>query len=570
MHPVGARLAALAPGLRELSSYRWADFRGDGVAGLSVAAVTIPVGMAYAQLAGFSPEVGLYSAILPLLVYALLGSSPQMIVGPDAATSALVAATLLPLAAPGSEEYRALAISLTLLAGVFGMVAGRLRFGFLADFLSLPILAGLMNGVAINIVVSQLGKVTGLTLQGRDLIGQAESFVAQIRFVHLPTLAISVATLAAYFLLKRLWPRGPAVLLALLGVGLASRLLELHRFGVATVGALPEGFPEWTTPSLPHEALGTLIPGAVGIALIAFSKSMLAARTFASRNGYTVDANQEFFAGGAAIFASALSQGFPVAGSTSRTALSDAANGRTRMVSIVAAATILLVLLFFTEALAVVPSAALSAILIGVAVGLIDPIGIMGLRRYSRAEYGIALVTLLGVVLLGVMPGILVAVAVALIRFLKQMARPAELLFGMVPGHDEFFELAHYPDARPVPGLLIYRFESPLTFFNADYFKSRVIALTEQQQARWVVVDAISIAQVDLTGAMMMRELQQALSARGVQLVIAGRTVQLLGWLERRGIDPKATGILFHRSRKEALDAFRQRATETRDGAAAH
>lgn len=567
MNAVGARIAAMAPGLGELARYRWSDFRGDGMAGLSVAAVTIPVGMAYAQLAGFSPEVGLYSAILPLLVYALLGSSPQMIVGPDAATSALVAATLLPLATPGSEEYRAQAMSLTLLAGLFGMIAGRLRFGFLADFLSLPILAGLMNGVAINIVVSQLGKVTGLALQGRDLIGQLQSFAGQLSSIHLPTLAISAATLGIYFALKRLWPRGPAVLLALLGVALATRLLGLHRLGIATVGALPAGLPEWVGPSLPHETLGTLIPGAVGIALVSFSKSMLAARTFATRNGYAVDGNQEFFAGGAATFASALSQGFAVAGSTSRTALSDAANGRTRMVSIVAAATILLVLLFFTDALAGVPSAALSAILIGVAVGLIDPIGFMDVRRYSKGEYGIALVTLLGVVLLGVMPGILLAVAVALIRFLKQMARPAELLFGMVPGHDEFFELAHYPDARPVPGLLIYRFESPLTFFNAGYFKTRVIALAAQHQAQWVVIDAISIAQFDYTGAMMVRELQQALAARGVQLVIAGRTAQLLAWLGRRKIDPATTGIVFHRSRQEALQAYRARGAQTVDGA---
>ncbi|AOY00840.1 SulP family inorganic anion transporter [Jeongeupia sp. USM3] len=549
-------LSRVMPGLPELMNYPRRHWRADVQAGLSVAAVALPVGVAYAQLAGFSPIVGLYSTILPMIVYALMGSSRQLVVGPDAATCAMIAATLTPLAVPGSEQYMGLAVSLTLMAGLFCMLASRFRLGFLADFLSRPILAGLLNGVAINIVIGQLGKISGLTLAGKDVIGQLLSLLEQLGRVHWPTLALSLATIAAYFAVKYRVPRGPAALVAMAGATLASGLFTLSQYGIAVVGPLPSGLPRLVWPSLPHEALGTLVPAAAALALISFSSAMLTGRSFAAKNGYDIDANREFLALGAADVASALSQGFAISGADSRTAVNDAAGGQTRMVSIVGAGALLLVLLVLTKPLAVLPIAALGAILIASAIGLMDLRGLIALRRYSRAEFNIALATLLGVVIIGVMPGILMAVGLALLRFLAQIARPSDQLFGRIGGHDGFYELAHYPDAKPVPGLLIYRFESPLTFFNADYFRQRLQALVHEQQPRWVVIDAVSIGDVDLTGAMAVRELQKQLAERGIVLALAGRTAQMLEWLRQRGIAVESTGIRFYPSRHAALAAY--------------
>lgn len=547
------------PGLDELLHYRREWLRPDLQAGLSVAAVALPISIAYAQLAGFSPIIGLYSTVLPMIVYALLGSSRQLIIGPDAATCAMLGATLMPLAATGSDEYQGYAMSLTIITGLLCVVASRFRLGFLADFLSRPILVGLLNGVAVTILVSQSGKVLGVTLAGSDTIGQLQSLVPQLARIHWPTVGLSTGTFAAFFLVKLLWPRGPASLVALVGATFAAWVLHLTGNGVAVVGALPSGFPRWVAPSLPHELLGTLFPAAGALALITFSSGMLTSRSFASKNGYHVNGNQEFLALGFAHLASAACQGFAVSGSSSRTVVNDDAGGKSRLVSIVAALAILLVMALFTKVLAMLPVAALSAILMAAALSLIDFGGLRELRRFSRSEHVIALLTVIGVVLFGVMSGILLAVAMALLYFLSQVARPAEQLFGVIDGQYGFYELAHYPEAHAVPGMLIYRFESPLTFFNADYFRRRVQHLTKEQQPRWVVIDAISMAKTDMTGFLAINDLRRTLDQRGIQLVIAGRSAQLIKRMSRAGLPPERTGILYYPSRQAALLAYQQR-----------
>jgi high affinity sulfate transporter 1 len=554
------RIARWIPGLPELLRDPRPHFLADLQAGVSVAAIALPVGMAYAQLAGFNPIIGLYSTILPLLIYALLGSSRQLIVGPDAATCAMIAATLAPLAPTGSDEYHALAETLTLLTGVFCIVAGRFRLGLMADFLSRPILIGLLNGVAVTIIVGQLGKLTGLSLKGRDAISQVLSLVAQLGQSDLATVLVSIVTLIVFFGLRWRWPRSPAALISLVAVTawMWSGRAMPPGATVALIGPVEGGLPNWVMPSLPREFLGDLIPGAAALALVSFSSSMLTARSFATKNGYRIDANQEFVALGGADIAAAVCQGFAISGSSSRTVVNDALGGKTRLVSIIAAATLALTLLLLSNAIEHMPLAALAAIVIVAAAGLVDMRGLLGLRRYSRSESWIALGTFIGVIMVGVMPGILLAVGAALLRFLAQVMRPSEQLFGLIKGRQEFYELAHYPEAAPVPGMLIYRFESPLVFFNADYFGERVLALVDEYQPRWVVLDAISMAKMDLTGALAIDQLQKALAARDIQLVIAGRTAQLLDWLGRRSIDPESTGILFYPSRQVALLAYRE------------
>jgi len=554
-----ALLRRYMPGLEPLLHYRRDWLRADVQAGLSVAAVALPISIAYAQLAGFSPVIGLYSTVLPMIAYALFGSSRQLIVGPDAATCAMLGATLMPLAAPGSEQYQAYAMTLTLTTGVLCVVASRFRLGFLADFLSRPILVGLLNGVAITILVGQSGKVLGLSLQGRDTISQALSLVAQLHHTHWPTALLSVGTFALFYLIRAVWPRGPAALIALVGAVLATWVLRLGTKGVAVVGALPSGLPPWVPPAFPHELFGTLFPAAGALVLVTFSSGMLTARSFASKNGYQVNGNQEFFALGVAHLASAACQGFAVSGSSSRTAVNDAAGGKTGLVSIIGALAILLVMTLFGSVLAMLPIPALSAILMAAASSLIDLGGLRELRRFSRSEHLIALATVAGVVLFGVMSGILLAVAMALLHFLSQVARPAEQQFGQIDGQSGFYELAHYPKARAIPGLLIYRFESPLTFFNADYFRRRIERLAREQHPHWVVIDAISMTKNDITGFLAIDELRHALNKHGIQLVIAGRTAQLIKRMTRAGLPPERTGILYFPSRQATLAAYRQR-----------
>ncbi|WP_430387466.1 SulP family inorganic anion transporter [Dyella sp. 20L07] len=550
-------LKHLMPGISELLQYRREWLRADVTAGLSVAAVALPISIAYAQLAGFSPIVGLYSTVLPMIAYALFGSSRQLIVGPDAATCAMLGATLMPLAAPGSHDYQAYAMTLTIMTGVLCVVASRFRLGFLADFLSRPILIGLLNGVAVTILVSQSGKVLGITLNGTDTITQVHSLTSQLANVHIPTTILSAGTLVAFFAVKWSWPRGPASLVALAGAAIASWILGLANKGVAMVGVLPSGLPEWVAPSLPHELLGTLVPAAGALTLITFSSGMLTSRSFAAKNGYHVNGNQEFFALGVSHLASAACQGFAVSGSSSRTAVNDASGGKSRLVSIIAALAILLVALFLTNVLALLPHAALSAILLAAAVSLIDLGGMRELRRFSRGEHLIALTTVVGVVLFGVMSGILLAVTIALLYFLSQVARPAEQQFGVIDGQDGFYELAHYPEAHAIPGMLIYRFESPLTFFNADYFRRRIMRLSKALHPRWVVIDAISMTKDDITGYLAIDELRRTLAQRDIQLVMAGRTAQLIKRMTRAGLPPERTGILYFPSRQAALLAYR-------------
>ncbi len=557
---VAVLLAAWAPGLPELLRYSRRNVRADLIAGVSVATVALPVCIAYAQLAGFSPVVGLYSAILPMMAYALFGSSRQLIVGPDAATCAMIAATLAPLAQGDPERYHALAISLTLFTGLFCLLAGKLRLGFLADLLSRPILTGLLNGVAITIIVGQLGKLTGVTLAGRDVVGQAISFVRQLPDAHVPTVLVAAGLIVLYVVLRKVWRNGPVALVVAVVAVLASALLHLEARQVITIGDIPSSVPRLHWPALPHEDWGDIIPSAALLAFISFSSGMLTARSFAAKNGYQVDGNQEFIAFGMVDIVSALSQGFAVTGADSRTAVNDAAGGRTRMAQVFAALAILLALLLFATPMAALPTAALAVILIFSSWGLTDWRAYINLYRMSRAEFGIALGTFLAVLIVGVMPGILFAIAIALLRFLGQVARPTNYVLGLADDGD-FHGVMFYPAAQPVPGLIVYRFEAPLIFFNAGYFRQRIEQLIEEatEPVQWVLIDSHVISMVDLTGALTIMELDSNLHARGINLAFCGHRYLIEQWLEAHHIELKGPRELkLFNTRRTALAAWRQ------------
>src|SRR5690242_12000638 len=377
-------LTAVMPGLADLMGYRRENLSADIAAGLSVAGVALPVGIAYAQLAGFKPEVGLYASVLPLVAYALFGTSRQLILGPDAATCALVAAAVTPLAAGKAELYGSLSVTLAFAAGIFCILGSLFKLGGIADFLSKPILVGFLNGIALSITLGQIGKLFGIEITKDGIVPRLTEFIAKIGMTHLPTLAIGAIAFLMLAAAPRLLPFMPSTSAAMIVASLTVRILGLGAAGVKTIGPVPAGLPRITIPSFPVDLLPSICAEAAGVALIAFSSMMLTARSFASKNRYEVDADREFAALGAANIAAAISQGFAVSGADSRTAMNDAAGGRTRVTGLITAGAIALVLLFLTGPLQYVPMAALGAVLVKAAFSLLDVQALKTLYRIDR------------------------------------------------------------------------------------------------------------------------------------------------------------------------------------------
>lgn len=554
-----SRLARFAPGLPALLGYRRADFPHDLIAGLSVAAVALPVGVAYAQLAGFNPVVGLYVSILPLLAYALFGTSRQLIVGPDAATCALVAVAVTPLAGGDPDLYLSLTIAMTALAGLFCIVASFLRLGALADFLSKPILVGFLNGISLYILVGQLGKLFGFSITAGGIAPKLLEVAQKIDQIHWPTLAVGLATLVAYIVSKRALPRWPAPLLALVGSAMGVALLGLDARGVAVVGAVPAGLPVFKLPTFPVDLLDEVAGSAAGLALITFTSMMLTARSFAARNHYEIDADREMAALGAANVAAALSQGFAISGADSRTAMADASGGRTQVTGLVAAAAIALVLLFLTEPLRYVPIAGLGAVLIMASLSLLDLKTLRQFYRLDRTEFALSLFATLGVIWVGAIQAIVVAVILALLRFVQLTARPRAEVLGEVEGLRGLHSVARHAKVRTDPGLLLFRFSAPLVFFNAPHFKQQAQAAIDAAgpDLKWFVLDALTLTQVDVTGLFELEELARTLSARGAELMLAGRMTEIDEWRKAKGLDENRVVPRHFPTLKQALRAYR-------------
>jgi high affinity sulfate transporter 1 len=511
------------PGLEIFSRYDRSWLRSDLGAGLSVAAIALPVGIAYADLVGVPAVVGMYSAIFPLLAYALFGSSRQLMTGPDAATCIIVAASLGPLAGGDPERYLALMVILTLMTGILYVVAGFSRLGFIANFLSQPILTGYLNGIALIIIAGQLQKLFGYSGSEEEFFPKLTEFIVQLDDSHLPTLVLGLSLLTVLIILRRISPRLPAALIVVI-VGIAVVvLLGLDQSGVAVLGSVPAGLPSLHIVTFEATTFKTLFADAAGIALVSFTSGVLTAKSFARRNRYEINANQELIAFGASNIASGLAQGFPVTGADSRTAVNNAMGGKTQLVGIVAAGSMLLILFFLTEPLGYVPTAALAAVIMVSAVGLFDFKELRNLYEVSHRELLLSVATTLGVLILGVLPGVLLAVALSLFWLLTVVSRPHDGVLGRVKGIKGFHNLADFPDATTIPGLLLYRFEANLVFFNADYFRDRVRATiaAAKTPVEWVVVDASSINVVDITALQKIDELREELAAQGIVLAVA-------------------------------------------------
>jgi high affinity sulfate transporter 1 len=554
----GAYLGKFTPGLVRLLNYQRKDLPHDVIAGLSVAAVALPVGVAYAELAGFDPVVGLYSSILPLFAYALFGTSRQLIVGPDAATCALVAAAVVPLARGDQALYQSLSVELAFLAGMLCICATFLKLGTLADFLSKPILVGFMNGIALSIVLGQLGKIFGFPITSGGIVPRVIEFVQKLGLTHWPTLAVGLGAFVVLLVSPRLFRALPAPLLAMIVAALAVRLLGLEAHGVKIVGEVSKGLPPFRIPHVPLRLLPTLIDDAAGLALVSFSSMMLTSRSFASKNKYDIDADREFAALGAANIASALSQGFAVSGADSRTAVSDASGGRTQVTGLIAGATIAIVLLFFTGPLRYVPVAVLGAVLVKAAFSLVDIPTLRTIYTIDHREFGLSLLATIGVIAVGAVQAILIAVILAILRFVRLVFRPKIEILGRIEGVPGFHAIERHADAMVVPGLLLLRFNAPIVFFNAPYFKREVIAAAQSAgpSLKWLVLDMVPVTMIDATGLYTAEELADLLRDQGVVLAGAGRKTEWEIWAESRRRARQNRRIPIYSALSEAIAAF--------------
>ena len=548
------------PGLAALRRYRFrSDFSHDLFAGLSVAAVALPVSIAYAELAGLSPAIGLYASIGPLLVYALFGTSPQLMVNPDAASCAILAAAVAPLAGGDPALYLSLATALTLFTGVLCGLASAFRLGALANFLSKPILVGFLNGIALSIFLGQIGKVLGFQITASRIVPRLIEILSKLPSTQVPTLLVALFSVAVLWLVQRFLSRVPAALAVLVLSALLVGLLDLPARGVAVLAAVPAGLPMPALPLVPWDTVPKLLGSAAGLALVLFTSGTITSRSFASRGGYDVDVDRELVAYGAANIASSLTQGFVVTGAASRTAMAVTAGGKTQVTGLVAAAAIALVLVLFTGPLQFVPVAALGVVLIAAAVSLLDVISLRQFWRMDRREFGLSLITTAGVVVLGSINGILLAVALAIIRFVKHTALPSVELLGEETGLPGLHSIDRHGAAQAIPGMVLFRFNAPLVFFNADHFKQCALSAAQASgtDLRWFVIDAIPISDMDINGLAVLKDLQRKLSSRNIQLVWAGRQSEMLMCLERMGEPTAAVSDLIFPTLRQAVNAFK-------------
>jgi sulfate permease, SulP family len=524
-------------GLRLLRHYERRLLRPDVLAGVTVAAYLIPQVMAYADVAGLAPVVGLWAIIGSLLVYTVFGSSPQLSVGPESTTALMTAVTIAPLAAGDPIRYATLAAALALVVGALCLLGAAARLGFLADLLSRPVLVGYMAGVAVIMIVGQLGKVTSVPVEGDSVLTDLRSFFANIGQVHVPTLLLAAGVLTFLLVVGRLAPRWPVPLIAVLLATLAVAAFSLRDEGVRVIGEVPAGIPAPGLPAVSGADLAALLLPAIGVAVVGYSDNVLTARSFANRNGYRIDANAELLALGAANVASGLSHGFPVSSSASRTAIGDSLRSRSQVHSLVAVAAVVVVLLAGRSVLALFPMAALGALVIYAALRLIEVAEFRRIARFRLSELLLAVATTAGVLLLDVLYGVLVAIGLSILDLLRRLARPHDGILGEVPGVAGMHDIDDYPGARRIDGLVVYRYDAPLCFANAENFRQRALGAIEESPTpvEWFLLNAEANVEVDITAVDALEDLRTELGRRGIVFAMARVKQDLRDILETAG-----------------------------------
>jgi SulP family sulfate permease len=543
-----------------LRHYRMEWLRSDVLAGLSVCVVMIPSVIAYAGLMGLAPEHGLYAALVPLMLYPLLASSRQVIVGPDIAISLLVASAVGPLSGGSAVRAAGLAATLALLSGLILIVGARFKVGAVAEFFSKPVLAGYMAGAGLILIVSQLDKLFSISLTHGDFFPRLVELGQKLGQAHGKTLLFGLGLLGLQAGLKMLSPRWPAALTVCLVALAASYGLHLERHGVKLVGSVPAGMPAMAWPVTDWSDIHNLLPAALGIALLTYTEGVLLARAFAAKNGYEVNANQELAALGTANLGAGLFQGFSVTGSQARTTINDAAGGKTQLASLVAAVALVLFLLFLTPFIASLPQVALAAVLVWGGMSLVD-FGVMKrMSRYYPRSAMLAAFTTLGVLAVGVVPGILLGVGLSLLGLINRISHPPDAVLREVSGHG-FHDTGGGAFGETLPGLVVYRFYSPLLFPNASFFAERVrqLVASAPTPVRWLLIDAQAVTDIDVTAAEALQMLQRELRQQGIQLKVAHANLPLRAILEKTGLASEIRPESFYGSVHECVEEFRRR-----------
>ncbi|MBO2446121.1 sulfate permease [Actinomadura barringtoniae] len=537
------------PGVRAVAEYRRQWLVKDVVAGVVLTTLLVPQGMAYAELAKLPPITGLYTTILCLLGYAVCGPSRILVLGPDSSLGPMIAASIVPLAASGGDSKRAVALASTLaiMVAAIMILASVARLGFIADLISKPTMIGYLNGLALTIIIGQLPKLFGFKVDADGLLAEAREFakgLANGKAVGAAA-AVGIAGIVLVLVLQRWLPKVPAVLvMVVLAIG-ASVAFDLKAHGVSTVGELPEGFPPLTIPDIKMGDLGLLFAGALGIAVVSLADTISTSTAFAARTGQEVEGNKEMFGIGAANLAAGLFQGFPVSTSGSRTAVAERSGSRSQLTGVVGAVLIILMLVLVPGLFRDLPQPALAAVVITAALSLADVPGAIRLWRQRRTEFLLSIAAFLGVALLGVLPGIAIAIGLSILNVFRRAWWPYETELGRVPGLEGYHSIRSYPDAERRPGLVIYRFDAPLFFANAKNFREEVERFARADPPPvWIVIAAEPVTDVDTTASDELEDLDEWLNARGIRLIFAEMKDPVREKIERYGltrtIDPRS------------------------------
>ncbi len=547
-----------APGLRTARHYPRDWARPDLVAGLVLAAILVPQGMAYAELAGLPAVTGLYTTIACLVAYAIFGPSRILVLGPDSSVSPMIFAAIVPLLA-GGDPARAIALAgmLALMVGLIEIGLGLGKLGFVADLLSNEVQVGYMNGLALVIIVGQLPKLFGYSVPSGSFGAELKAFATGLDQTTGAALAVGAAALAVLLVLPRLTRRVPAVLVAIVGATIISAVADLASHGVTTVGALPQGVPRPALPWTSVSDVGPLVVAAVGITLVSLADTIATASSFGARRGETTDANQEMIGIGTANIAAGCFQGFAISTSGSRTAVAEQAGAKSQGASIVGAAAVVVLLLFLNGLLADLPQSVLAAVLIAAALSLMN---LDALRRYSRVSKSalvLSLAATAGVVVLGVLPGIVIAIGLAIVLFFRRSWRAHGAVLGRAPHPGDWQSVARHPDAQELPGIVVYRWEAPLFFANTSQFREQVRGLVRDREASWVVIQCEAVTDLDVTAAEMLKQLDLELNAAGTHMAFVEMRTRLQDMVSRYGLYETLDRDRFYPSVAAAIEAIR-------------
>ena len=546
------------PGIKAARTYNRQWLARDLMAGIVLCALLVPQGMAYAELAGLPPITGLYTTVVCLLAYAAFGPSPYLVLGPDSSLGPMIAAAILPLAA-GDEAYAiALAGMLALLVGLITVGAGLSHLGFVADLLSMPVRVGYLAGLAVTIFVSQLPKLFGFSVEADSFIQEIQAFMQNLDQTNIYALGVGLLTLIIILGLKRWKPNWPGVLIAVVVAIAATVIFNLAAKGVDTVGVLPQGFP---APSFPRVALSDipiLAATAVGISLVAIGDTISTSAGFAARRGYDVDSDQEMVGIGAANLLAGLFSGFPVSTSGSRTAVAEQSGAKTQLTGVVAGVLVLIMLLFIPGLVRNMPQPALAAIVISASISLFDVKALISFWKMRKSEFALALACALGVIFIGVLQGIVIAVFLAIIQFFERSWRPYSTVLGRPKDIHGYHDISRYPDATQIPGLLMIRWDAPLFFANANLFRKKIRDLLLQSELKpiWVLVAAEPVSDIDITAAEMLIDLDLELNADGIHLIFAELKDPVKDKIVRYGLLETIDQRHFYPTVEAAVEAF--------------